>query len=100
MRIGVRGEGAEEVDPHLNLIKGYGRALVRGKIVAAPSKQLVILAGPGKEVERLGARGKLPGEVVPFALPLCLRRLCGVRCVPGPHPAGQSPFCRGTRNTT
>jgi ribose 5-phosphate isomerase A len=68
-------DGADEVDTELNLIKGYGRALVREKIVAASSRRLVILVGPGKEVSRLGQRGKLPVEVVPFALPLCRLRL-------------------------
>ena len=41
-------DGADEVDPQLNLIKGYGAALVREKIVAAASKRLVILVGDGK----------------------------------------------------
>jgi ribose 5-phosphate isomerase A len=68
-------DGADEVDPNLDLIKGYGRALVREKIVAASSRRLVILVGPGKQVSRLGQRGKLPVEVVPFALPLCRLRL-------------------------
>ncbi len=66
---------ADEVDLHLDLIKGYGRALVREKVVAASSRRLVILVGPGKEVPVLGSRGKLPVEVVPFALPLCQRRI-------------------------
>jgi ribose 5-phosphate isomerase A len=72
-------DGADEVDPHLNLIKGYGRALVREKIVAAASKKLVILIGPGKVAEKrvdvLGRRGVLPVEVVPFAVPLVRREL-------------------------
>jgi ribose 5-phosphate isomerase A len=77
-------DGADEVDPHLNLIKGYGRALVREKIVAAASRRLVILVGPGKEVPVLGSRGKLPVEVVPFALPLCQQRLAALGCDPVP----------------
>ena len=68
-------DGADEVDPNLDLIKGYGRALVREKIVAASSRRLVILVGEEKLVPQLGTRGKLPVEVVPFALPLCERRL-------------------------
>jgi ribose 5-phosphate isomerase A len=68
-------DGADEVDPALNLIKGYGRAMVREKVVAASSQQLVILVGEEKLVPRLGTRGRLPVEVVPFALPLCIRRL-------------------------
>src|SRR5205085_5519092 len=75
MPLAVTVDGADEVDPHLDLIKGYGRALVREKVVAAASRRLVILVGPGKEVPMLGSRGKLPVEVVPFALPLCKRRL-------------------------
>src|SRR6516225_7627759 len=43
-------DGADEVDPNLDLIKGYGRALVREKIVAASSRKLVILVGREKLV--------------------------------------------------
>jgi ribose 5-phosphate isomerase A len=75
MPIAVTVDGADEVDPHLNLIKGYGRALVREKIVAAASRMLVILVGPGKTTPALGTRDKLPVEVIPFALPLCRARL-------------------------
>jgi ribose 5-phosphate isomerase A len=75
-------DGADEVDPHLDLIKGYGRALVREKIVAASSRRLVILVGDEKLVPQLGARGKLPVEVTPFALPLCKRRLVELGCRP------------------
>lgn len=77
-------DGADEVDPQLNLIKGYGRALVREKIVAASSRRLVILVGEEKLVPQLGGRGKLPVEVVPFALPLCQRRLTDLGCTPVP----------------
>jgi ribose 5-phosphate isomerase A len=73
--LAVTVDGADEVDPHLDLIKGYGRALVREKVVAASSRRLVVLVGEEKRVPRLGTRGRLPVEVVPFAVPLCLRRL-------------------------
>jgi len=75
-------DGADEVDPHANLIKGYGRALLREKIVAASSRQLIILVGTEKLVPRLGTRGKLPVEVVPFALSLAQRRLRDLGCEP------------------
>ena len=75
-------DGADEVDPNLDLIKGYGRALVREKIVAASSRRLVILVGDEKRVPRLGSRGKLPVEVTPFALALCERRLRQLGCQP------------------
>ena len=60
-------DGADEVDGQLDLIKGYGAAMVREKVVAATSQQLIILVGPEKLVERLGDRGRLPIEVLPFA---------------------------------
>jgi ribose 5-phosphate isomerase A len=72
-------DGADEVDDRLDLIKGYGGALVREKVVAAASNRLVILVGPDKVDQKLvsvlGGRGVLPVEVVPFALPLCRRQL-------------------------
>ena len=80
--IDVDVDGADEVDPHCNLIKGYGGALVREKIVAAASHKLVILVGPEKIVPVLGSRGKLPVEVVPFAVPLARRRLSALGCEP------------------
>jgi ribose 5-phosphate isomerase A len=80
----VTVDGADEVDPALNLIKGYGRALVREKIVAASSRLMVVLVGSEKLVPRLGARGKLPVEVLEFALPLCQRRLTELGCRPVP----------------
>jgi ribose 5-phosphate isomerase A len=81
-------DGADEVDPRLDLIKGYGAALVREKIVAAASRRLVILVGAEKLVPELGARGVLPVEVVPFGLPLCSRRLEALGCKPKPRQAG------------
>lgn len=66
-------DGADEVDPRLDLIKGLGGALVREKIVAASSKRLVILVGGEKLVPRLGTKTPVPVEVVPFGVPLCKR---------------------------
>jgi len=68
-------DGADEVDPRLDLIKGYGGAMLRERIVAAASGRQVILVTAEKLVPALGARGRLPVEIVPFALPLCRRRL-------------------------
>jgi ribose 5-phosphate isomerase A len=85
MPLALTVDGADEVAPNLDLIKGWGRALVREKIVAAASRQLVILAGRTKAVGPLGTRGKLPVEVVPFALPLCRARLTEMRLNPVPY---------------
>jgi ribose 5-phosphate isomerase A len=68
-------DGADEVDPNLNLIKGYGRALVREKIIAASAKKFIILVGDDKIVSSLGSRGKLPVEVIPFGAPMVKHKL-------------------------
>jgi len=60
-------DGADEVDPQGNLIKGLGGALLREKIVASASRRLVIVVDPSKLVEQLGTRSPLPVEVVTFA---------------------------------
>jgi ribose 5-phosphate isomerase A len=98
MPLTVTVDGADEVDPHLNLIKGYGRALVREKIVAAASRLLVILVGPGKTTPALGTRGKLPVEVVPFALPLCRARLTDLGLRPVPYEVDGKPFVSDNGN--
>jgi ribose 5-phosphate isomerase A len=91
-------DGADEVDPKLDLIKGYGRALVREKIVAASSRHLIILVGQEKLVPRLGERGKLPIEVIPFALPLCTARLRDLGCQPIPYRHNGSLFVTDNGN--
>ena len=78
----VTVDGADEVDPQLDLIKGWGGALVRERIVAAASRRQVILVGSEKLVPVLGSRGRLPVEVIPFALPLVLGRLAELGCRP------------------
>ena len=66
-RCDVTIDGADEVDPNLDLIKGLGGALLREKVVAQNSAKLVIIADAGKVVERLGLRAMLPVEVARFA---------------------------------
>jgi len=68
-------DGADEVDPRLNLIKGLGGALVREKIVAASSRRFVVLVGYEKMVKRLGDHGIIPVEVVPFGLHLVTAKI-------------------------
>jgi len=59
-------DGADEVAPNLDLIKGLGGALLREKIVAQNSKKLVIIADEGKVVSQLGSKSPLPVEVAQF----------------------------------
>lgn len=65
--IDVTVDGADEVSPQLELIKGLGGALVREKIVAHASKRVVIVVDEGKLVQRLGERTVIPVEVIPLA---------------------------------
>jgi ribose 5-phosphate isomerase A len=60
-------DGADEVDPALQLIKGLGGALLWEKIVASAAERLVIVCDESKLVERLGDKAPVPIEVVPFA---------------------------------
>lgn len=69
-------DGADQVDVHLNLIKGMGGALTREKIVACASKQNIIVADANKKVRVLGENGQpVPIEVLPVALPFVMHRL-------------------------
>jgi ribose 5-phosphate isomerase A len=59
-------DGADEIDPQMNLIKGLGGALLREKIVAASSVKMVVIADSTKVVQKLGTTQPLPIEVTPF----------------------------------
>ena len=82
-RLDLTVDGADEIDPALNLIKGGGGALLREKIVAAASDRMIVIADESKWVELLG-RFPLPVEVVPFGLAATRRAMalafaeCGV----------------------
>lgn len=78
-RLDLAVDGADEVDPNLNLIKGLGRALLREKIVAVHADRFLIIADESKLVPRLG-RGPLPIEIVSFGLEAHLRWLDGLGC--------------------
>ena len=66
-RLDLTVDGADEIDPSLNLIKGGGGALLREKIVAAASARMVVISDDSKWVDTLG-RFPLPVEVIPFGL--------------------------------
>lgn len=67
-------DGADEIDPYGQLIKGGGGALLQEKIVAAAAERLVIIADQSKLVDRLG-KFPLPVEVIPFGYKQVMRRI-------------------------
>jgi ribose 5-phosphate isomerase A len=76
--IDVTIDGADEVDPQLELIKGGGGALLREKLVAQSSATEVIVVDGSKRSDRLGTNFPLPVEVVPFGLATTQRAIEGL----------------------
>ena len=74
-RLDIALDGADEVDPHLNLIKGRGAAHTREKIVAALAREFVALVDASKVVELLGSEKPVPVEVLPMAVSPVMRNL-------------------------
>lgn len=74
-------DGADEVDPNLNLIKGGGGSLLREKIVDEPAEQLIIIVDDSKLVKQLGAF-PLPVEVVPFGWELVAKKIVEIGAEP------------------
>ena len=78
--IAVTVDGADEVDPELRLIKGGGGAMLREKVVASATRQLVIVADASKRVARLG-KFPVPVEVIPFAQALVAKKIAALRAL-------------------
>jgi len=74
-------DGADEVDPNLNLIKGLGKALLREKIVESHAKHFIVVVDESKVVEKLGTKAQLPIEIVPFGAMAHVRWLNMLGCV-------------------
>ncbi|WP_373521083.1 ribose-5-phosphate isomerase RpiA, partial [Aquiflexum sp.] len=77
--IDITIDGADEVDPNLNLIKGGGGSVLREKILAFASKALIIVVDEEKLVKRLG-NFPLPVEVTPFGIENTLKKITELGC--------------------
>jgi ribose 5-phosphate isomerase A len=75
VRLALAIDGADEIDPHLDLIKGGGAAMLREKLVVKAAERFVVVAEASKKVARLGETRRLPVEVVRFAWRDTQRRL-------------------------
>lgn len=87
-RLDLAIDGADEVDPDFNMVKGRGGAHTREKILAHTAERVVIVVDRTKLVERLGERAPVPVEVIPFAHKFVMGRL---------KELGSRPELRATR---
>lgn len=76
-------DGADEVDPGLNLVKGRGGALLREKMVEVQAKKFIVIVDDSKLVDGLGVSGAMPVEVTPFCHEFNLKRLAELESVKG-----------------
>jgi ribose 5-phosphate isomerase A len=75
--IDITIDGADEIDPKLNLIKGGGGALLREKVVASVTKKMIVVSDSTKVVHALG-KFPLPVEIIPFARAVVERRIASL----------------------
>lgn len=91
-KLDVTIDGADEVDPKLQLVKGLGGALLREKIVAAASVREIIVVDESKLVEKLGTKTSLPVEVLRFGHEHTANALKRQGCEPVLRMRGDGPF--------
>ncbi len=93
-RVDLAADGADEVNPRLDLIKGAGGAMKREKIVASAATTFVVIVDEGKLVDMLGRSHPVPLEVVPEAVSLVAQRLAalGARAAPRPAATAEGPW--------
>jgi ribose 5-phosphate isomerase A len=94
----VTVDGADEVAPNLDLIKGLGGAMLREKIVAQNSRTLIVIADASKRVETLGSKAPVPVEVAPFAHAATARFLTSLGCEPKLRMTGDKPYVTDNTN--
>ncbi len=91
-RIDITIDGADEVDPNFNLIKGGGGALLREKIVAQATARQVIVVDDSKLVEQLGTTWAVPVEVIPFGWQSQAAYLGSLGAAPVQRMDGDQPY--------
>jgi ribose 5-phosphate isomerase A len=93
-------DGADEVAPNLDLLKGRGGAMVRERIVAAGAKSLIVIVGSDKLVDALGERGPVPLEVIPMAESIVTRKVEALGLTPRLRfdDSGSRPFITDNGN--
>ena len=97
-RIDVTLDGADEIDPDFNMIKGGGGALAREKLVAVASRKRIIIVDASKLVRKLGGHFPVPVEVLPFGCRVAARALESLGCRPKIREINGSPFVTDNMN--
>ena len=90
-RLDIGIDGADEIDPALDAIKGRGGALLREKLVALSCDDYVLVATTEKSVEQLGVRTPLPIEIVAFGWTQTAKRLARLGIAPEPRMVDDEP---------
>jgi ribose 5-phosphate isomerase A len=96
--IDVTVDGADEIDPRFDMVKGGGGALLREKVVAAITRREIVVVGPNKLVDRLGTTYPLPVEVAPFARATVQRALARLGAEPALRARDGRPFLTDNGN--
>ncbi|MBE7555077.1 MAG: ribose 5-phosphate isomerase A [Anaerolineales bacterium] len=91
-------DGADEIDPQLNLIKGLGGALLREKMIESATKRFIVVADGSKVVEKLGTRAPVPVEVVQFCWKTTARWLESLGCTPAIRGGESQPYVTDNGN--
>jgi len=100
LRLDLAVDGADEITPELDLLKGRGGALLREKVVAQASRYFLVIADSSKRVEEFG-KSAIAVEVVPFALPWAadwIQELGGQPVLRKDHMSPEKPFCTDQEN--
>jgi len=91
-------DGADQVDTKLNLIKGRGGALLREKVVAFSSGEVIIVVDESKQAKQLGEGCPVPVEVIPFAEAVVRQALINLGAQVEPRMDGDDPFMTDNEN--
>ncbi|MBU1158702.1 MAG: ribose-5-phosphate isomerase RpiA [Candidatus Thermoplasmatota archaeon] len=91
-------DGADEVGPRLNLVKGLGGALLREKIVAAATQLELIVVDESKLVQFIGQKSPLPVEIAKFSHKTTMLRLASLGCSPVLRMIGDAPYVTDNGN--
>ncbi len=91
-------DGADEVDPQLNVIKGLGGALLREKMIESVTRHFIVVVDGSKLVQRLGTRSPLPVEVTQFGWRTQARWLVSLGCTPALRGGEAQPYVTDNGN--